>query len=161
VNLSPHFTLAEFTRSQMASRKGIDNTPPEFVVENLRRLCLRVLEPLRAAVGRPLRISSGYRCPALNLVVGGSRTGSHPLGEAADLECPGVDNLKLAHTLRGLVDVDIDQVILEFYVDGNPSSGWLHVSHREHGNRDEFLTAFAEGGGRTRYVRGLPQLPQG
>ena len=160
MKLSPHFTLAEMTRSQTASRKGIDNTPPDHVIENLKRLCVNVLEPLRAAAGRPLHISSGYRSPALNLVVGGARTGSHPLGEAADFECPGLDNLALAHLLRGLVDVEVDQVILEFYVEGQPSSGWLHVSHREKNNRGEFLTAFAEPGGRTRYARGLPQLPQ-
>ena len=159
--LSPHFRLSELTRSQTAARRGIDNTPPADVVANLRRLCVNVLEPLRALVGRPIFVSSGYRSPELNELVGGNRRGSHPRGEAADLECPGIDNFRLAQIIRDN-DLPYDQLILELYVSGVPSSGWVHVSHKETGNRGECLTAFAEGGGAIRYARGLPstQLPQ-
>lgn len=158
--LSQHFTLAEMTRSQTASRRGIDNTPPPAAITNLRRLCVEVLEPLRAMVRRPLHVTSGYRSPMLNEIVGGNRKGSHPRGEAADIECPGFDNLQLARLIRdgGLI---FDQLLLEFYVAGVPSSGWVHVSRKEAGNRMEVLTAFTEGGGDIRYEDGLPsgQLP--
>lgn len=160
MKLSPHFTLAELCRSQTAAREGIDNTPPPEVVARLRVLCERVLEPVRALVGAPVFVSSGYRSPALNRRVSGTENGQHPKGEAVDFEVPGVDNLALAHKIVAS-DIDFDQLILEFYVDGQPSSGWLHVSYREGRNRGDVLTAYAEGKGRTRYAKGLPQLPQG
>jgi zinc D-Ala-D-Ala carboxypeptidase len=72
VQLSDHFALWEFTTSQEAERQHIDNTPSAEVISHLRTLCGQILEPARAALG-PLRISSGYRSPALNAAVGGSR----------------------------------------------------------------------------------------
>ena len=67
MQLSHNFTLAEFIRSQTAARLGIDNTAPPEVVENLRCLCENILQPLRDAVGVPIRVNSGYRC--LQLIV--------------------------------------------------------------------------------------------
>ena len=83
--LTEHFALEEFTRSETAERLGIDNTPSEAVVEHLRRLCVLVLEPLRQRFGKPIRINSGYRCPALNRAVGGVRNSRHLTGDAADI----------------------------------------------------------------------------
>jgi hypothetical protein len=69
--LSPHFTVAELTRSEAAARRGLDNTPPPDAIVNLRALCEKVLEPLRVAIGKPLRVNSGYRGPEANAAVGG------------------------------------------------------------------------------------------
>ncbi|HLG16131.1 MAG TPA: D-Ala-D-Ala carboxypeptidase family metallohydrolase [Blastocatellia bacterium] len=121
--LSPHFKLWEFTASQTAERKGIDNTPTDVVVENLRTLCQEILEPARVAIG-PLRISSGYRSPALNQSVGGSKTSAHVLGYAADV-IP-LSTTKLAFAKWVEANSTFDQIILEFGTTAEPA--WIHVS---------------------------------
>ena len=88
IQLSPHFTLGEFTKSITAERLGIDNKPGYEQVLAMRRLCQEVLEPLRQHYGKPIRITSGFRCEALNKAVGGVGRSQHMLGEAADLSVP-------------------------------------------------------------------------
>jgi hypothetical protein len=154
MNLSPNFTLRELTYSQSAERKGIDNTPPPEVVENLRALCLAVLQPLRDAVGQ-LTITSGYRAPALNKVVGGNAKGQHPLGQAADCECFSISTRALAEKVIEL-GLPFDQLIMEFASDTDPNAGWVHVSHkREGGNRGQILRAVKDATGKTAYLSGL------
>ena len=86
MQLTEHFNLSEFVHSDTASRLGIDNSinDPE-IITNIRNLCERVLEPLRAYAGCPIIINSGYRCPQLNAAVGGSRRSQHMKGEACDI----------------------------------------------------------------------------
>lgn len=154
MRLSPSFTLAELTRSEAAARRGLDNTPPPEVIENLRALVLQVLQPLRNGLGRPLRINSGYRGPAANRAVGGARTSQHLTGEAADIECAGVDTRRLAQTVIDL-SLPFDQLILEFHVVDEPSSGWVHVSHKRNGpQRGEVMRAVRLPGG-VSYLPGL------
>ena len=88
IQLSEHFTLSEFTKSITAERLGIDNKPGYEEVLAMRHLCREVLEPLRQHYGKPIRITSGYRCEELNSAVGGVRRSQHMLGEAADLSVP-------------------------------------------------------------------------
>lgn len=87
--LSNHFTLEEFTASQMADKLGIDNSlcvvSDTYIVSNLEMLCRFTLEPIRKFLGCPVRISSGYRCKRLNAEVGGSPTSDHRYGLAADI----------------------------------------------------------------------------
>lgn len=135
--MTPHFTLAEFTKSQVASRRGYDNTAPEHVRKRLRLLAEAVLEPVRAHFSKPVRISSGYRCLALNEAVGSKPSSQHILGYAADFEVPGVPNIEVACWIRD--NLEKDQLILEFY-DGTPSGGWVHCSYREGKNRNIVLT---------------------
>ena len=85
MNLSKHFTLDELIKSATAQRKGIDNFPTAEHLENLRDLVEQILEPLRVHYGRPIIITSGYRCEKLNKAVGGSKTSQHCLGMAADI----------------------------------------------------------------------------
>lgn len=152
--ISPHFTLRELSYSQNAERKGIDNTPPPEVVENLKALCREVLEPLRAAVG-PVTITSGYRSPALNKVVGGNPKGQHPLGQAADIECFSLSTRALAEKVIAL-RLPFDQMIMEFASDKDPNAGWVHVSHKkEGGNRGQILRAVRNEAGKTVYLPGL------
>jgi hypothetical protein len=119
MNLSPSFTLEEMTSSQTAERHGIDNTPDNDVLMNLRRLAL-FLEDVRTAVGMPLRISSGYRSPEVNQKVGGKSTSQHCRGVAADIKVKGMtpDQVVRAIIKAGL---PYDQVIREF-------DSWTHVS---------------------------------
>ena len=83
--LSPHFCLDEFTKSSTAIKHGIQNTPPQEAVENLRRLCANTLEPLREEIGLPVVITSGFRTKALNdLLAHSSERSQHMQGQAAD-----------------------------------------------------------------------------
>ena len=100
MQLSEHFELAEFLVSETAARRGIANEPSPEVIENLRRLCQLVLQPLRIKLGRPVIITSGYRSPALNRAVGGSKTSHHMQGRAADLIVPGLSPLAVCQTAQ-------------------------------------------------------------
>lgn len=130
MKLSDHFYLNEFEKSQTALRRGIVNRVPSELIHRLENLCQKVLEPARAAAGgRSMVVGSGYRCPKLNASVGGAESSQHVLAEAADVEMPGVSNYDLAYfIMRNGV---FDQLILEFYTPGQPSSGWVHVSFTE------------------------------
>ena len=110
MNLSPNFTLEEMTQSQTASRLGIDNTPSQAVILRLEHLCETILEPARSQFG-PLLISSGYRCPDLNVAIGGSRASAHMTGNAADVIPLAADKLELARWVRS--SVPFDQIIPE------------------------------------------------
>jgi hypothetical protein len=149
--LSEHFHLSEFVSSQTAARRGIDNTPPAGAIVKLQALCRQVLEPVRVHFGRPIRISSGYRCPTLNKAIGGAASSQHVLGEAADFEIPGLSNVDVAQWM--MKHLSYDQLILEFHTPGEPNSGWVHVSWRPN-PRNEELTAVRRGG-RTKYLTGL------
>ena len=133
MQLTPHFSLEELTRSSTAERCRIDNTPPVEVVENLRALCQAVLEPARIAFGAPIYVSSGYRCAALNKAVGGKPTSQHLRGEAADLQVKGLQNLR---SLYKIIDrLPHDQLLYE----SNGTTKWLHISFRQSGNRNQSI----------------------
>ncbi len=137
LRLSDNFKLSELVKSSTADRLGIDNIPTTEVILNLERLCLRVLQQIRDWYELPVKVNSGFRCPKLNQAIGSSKKSQHLTGEAADIEIYGLDNLELACWIRD--NLEFDQLILEFY-DGTPQSGWVHVSLKEHGNRNECLT---------------------
>ena len=152
MRLSKNFTMAEFTKSQTAERKGIDNTPQGEHLEAAKALFEKVVQPVRDHFG-PTVINSGYRSPELNEAVGGSSRSQHCKGEAADIEVPGTPNAELAEWIRD--NLEFDQLILEFYTPGIPDSGWVHVSYLADGdNRGECLTA-ARIDGKTQYSVGI------
>jgi hypothetical protein len=153
VRLSQNFTLQEFTKSQTALRRGIDNTPGEEHLANATALFRNVVQKVRNQFGVTV-INSGYRGPALNEAVGGSSTSQHCKGEAVDIECPGTPNYDVAKFIED--NLDYDQLILEFYTPGIPDSGWVHVSYKSEGNRKQSLTAMKENG-KTVYKPGLIQ----
>lgn len=128
MRLTQHFLLSEFTRSETASRLGIDNsvTDPQ-VISNLKRLCEKVLEPLRERFNVPVVINSGYRCPRLNAAVGGVRASRHLTGCAADLRVPSEATAKqwydwLKH------NTPCDELLLERT--SRASLPWIHVAVR-------------------------------
>jgi len=152
MKLSKNFSMAEFTKSQTAERKGIDNTPQGEHLEAAKALFENVVQKVRDHFG-PTVINSGYRCPELNEAVGGSATSQHCHGEAADIEVPGVANADLANWI--VDNTDFDQVILEFYTPGIPDSGWVHVSYKADGsNRGKPMTA-SRVNGKTVYSVGI------
>ena len=144
--LSEHFTLKELTRSETATRKGIDNTPGPAHMHNLTLVCKNILEPVRNHFGKPVQINSAYRGPKLNAAVGGSAKSQHCNGEAVDFEIDGMSNYDLAKWVSE--NLDFDQVILEFYnPKEGPNSGWVHASYASSGKqRKQILTAVMEKG---------------
>lgn len=121
-----YFELGEFIESAVAKKLGVDNTPSFEVVDHLNELA-SVLDPMRAAWGWPVFVSSGFRCSLLNKLIGGSPTSVHPLGYAADLQPEAgkfdefcefvVDWLKKTKT-------KFDQLLVES--DKKSGAKWLH-----------------------------------
>ena len=123
-----YFSINELTRSATANRLGIDNAPSDAIKKNLEKLINTVLDPLREAWGAPIIVTSGYRCPALNRAVKGSKTSQHVLGQAADLKTVGdkpENNKKLFELAKKMIEdgrIVVGQLIDEYDFD------WIHIS---------------------------------
>lgn len=120
-----HFTMNEMTRSATAKRYGINNSPSPQVMKSLTNLVEKVLDPLRERWGAPIIVDSGYRCPRLNKIVGGSSSSQHLLGEAADIHTLSdrpEDNEKLFQLIANM-NLPYDQLIDEY------GYNWIHVSY--------------------------------
>ena len=152
MQLTNNFTLSELTKSETALRHDMDNTPGEKEIENLKRLAEKVLQPVRDYFKTGVKVNSGYRHPEVNAKVGGSKTSDHCRGQAADIEIPGVPNADLAQWITE--NLDFTQVILEFYTQGVPDSGWVHVSYDPENLKKQALTAVKQNG-KTVYLNGL------
>lgn len=133
--LSPNFSLEELTFSEMALRRGWKNDPAPLALDNLKRLCETVLEPIRAAFGVPIHINSGYRSAQINRAVGGASGSAHLIGRAADIVPIGIPLQMAFDHIRGM-NLPLDQAIFE-------CQAWIHVAIAPEGEgpRREFLTA--------------------
>ena len=148
MKLSKNFSLDELTKSQTAERKGIDNTPSPEHQENLEKLCRHVLQRVRDHFGKVVTVSSGYRSPELCTAIGSKITSQHAKGQAADFEIFGVSNKALADYIDS--ELHYDQLILEYWNESDPNSGWVHCSFSEGNNRKQYLRAYKENG-KTKY----------
>lgn len=126
MRLSEHFTLQELTKSSTALRLRIVNDPGDLEIQNLKRVCCFILEPVRTHYKIPFSPSSGYRSPNLNKAIGSKGTSQHVKGQAVDFELPGISNFEIASWMKQ--NLTFDQLILEFHQKEIPSSGWVHVS---------------------------------
>lgn len=127
-----YFTLHELTRSATATLRSIDNTPPAQAIAHLELLVEHILDPLRQAWGKPIKVNSGYRCPRLNKEVGGAPASQHIKGEAADITTGNrADNRRLYHLLTEL-HLPVDQAINE------RDFTWIHVSYGPRHRRQYF-----------------------
>jgi len=152
MQLSKHFKLAEFTKSQIAARHGLKNLPGAGEVKNLENVCYEILEPVRAKFEKPVLITSGFRSLEVNRILGSSDGSQHCKGQAVDFEIGGIPNIKVAYWIQA--NCDFDQLILEYYQPDVDQSGWVHVSYNEKGaNRKKVLTF----DGKT-YEDGLPDI---
>lgn len=118
-----YFTIKELIKSTTATAKKIDNTPTKEVEDNLTKLVDKVLDPLREAYGKPIKVNSGYRCPKLNRAVGGSATSQHVLGQAADITGGSKAENKILFDLIKSLKLPFDQLIWE------NGGVWVHVSY--------------------------------
>ena len=149
--LTPHFTLQEMTESLTAKKHGIANVPPPEAVENLRKLCIGTLEPLREKLQQPVVITSGYRCQQLNeIIVHASRKSQHMSGQAADFYVKGIAGQArneashrelLIKAFRLIItdeSIDFDQLILY--------PNFIHVSYvSKERNRHQLTRASGNG----------------
>ena len=130
-----YFTMNELTHSATAIRKGIDNTPDNTAKANLTALVANILDPLREAYGKPIVVSSGYRCAKLNRAVGGVARSQHISGQAADIQ--SVSKSKAEHKklfeLAQRLRLPYDQLIDEY------DYKWVHISFNTKGNRRQVL----------------------
>lgn len=128
-----YFTVAEFVKSDTADRRAIDNRLPKELLPNVQALVDNVLDPLREAYGKPITVTSGFRCPALNKAVKGSATSDHMTGRAADITGGNLkENRRLFYLIQEL-GLPFDQLIDE------KGFSWVHVSYRGKDNRNQIL----------------------
>ena len=143
--ISKHISKKEGVYSITATRRGIDNTPNDEQLENMKLLAEKVFEPLRVHVGGPIKINSFFRSPDLNKAIGGSSKSQHCKGQAIDIDDAygKMTNAEMYHWIKE--NLDFDQMIWEFGDDDNPN--WVHVSYVSSGeNRNRCLRAFKSGG---------------
>jgi len=141
MRLSKNLTLKEAIKSNTASRLGIDNTPEQWEINNLRAVAENVFQPIRDHFGVPIGVSSGYRSKALNKAIGGSKYSQHMIGEALDIDADIYGKVTNAEIFNYIKDnLEWDQMIWEFGDDDEPN--WVHVSYKESGfNRKQIKRA--------------------
>lgn len=133
MQLSEHFSLDEATFSETAVRLGINNQPSPEQLENMK-ITAQGMETIRKLLGKPIRVNSWLRLPALNQAIGGALKSSHMDGWAVDFTCPAFgDPYTVAKALKES-DIQVDQVIHEY-------GRWVHVSFAPE-MRGQFLTIF-------------------
>ena len=142
-NLSANFTLEEMIYSDTAKKKGIDNTPSLAVIHNLEELCRDLLQPIRDAYGKPIKVTSGYRSARLNYAVGGSPTSVHRLGWGVDIQPVGAkydDFEKKILEIIADLGLKYDQVIRE----KSGKSRWLHLGLKNSAGRQRMQNLVIE-----------------
>ena len=152
MKLTENFSLSEMVKSETALRQGLDNTPGDAEIANLKVLAENVLQKVRDHYGKGVKVNSGFRHPNVNAAVGGSKTSDHCKGQAADIEIPGVANAELAKWIKD--NLKFTQLILEFYTPGVPDSGWVHVSYNPDNLKCQVMTAYKKNG-KTVYEPGI------
>jgi len=144
MKLTEHFSIEEFERSQYAERHGINNKMGGDALSCAADLCENLLEPLREIWGKPIHISSGFRCKALNKAIGGAEGSQHTKGQAVDIAASPNDLMDIATRIQKF-ELPFDQLIYE--------GSWIHVSYAAF-NRGEVLSAKFKDG-KAHYSTGL------
>lgn len=139
MNLTKNFTIEEMVASSTAKARGINNTPSVDHIANLSRLAIKILQPVRDVYGKPMTITSGYRCPALNKAVGGVATSQHLYGEAADIKVS--DNKALFNIMKKMVLEG--KIVVGQLLDENNGS-WIHVSLPTEKHRNEIKSIWSK-----------------
>mgnify|MGYP003141344069 FL=1 len=153
MKLSKHFSLKEVIKSETAVRKGIDNTPTEQIKHQLKAICETIMEPIRVHYGKPIRVTSGYRCIELNKSIGGSSRSQHCAlnGDAAiDFEFYDMD-MDLEAVFKWITEeskLPFDQCIAEFL-----PHGWIHISFSSDGGNRGKITKAEKVNGKTKYTQ--------
>ena len=153
MKLSKYFTLKEVIKSETAVRKGIDNTPTDEIISQLKNTCEKIMDPIREKYGKPIRVTSGYRCVELNKAIGGSSRSQHCAlnGDAAiDFEFYDMD-MDLEAVFKWITEeskLPFDQCIAEFL-----PHGWIHISYSSDGGNRGKITRAEKVSGKTKYIQ--------
>ena len=145
MRISKHISYKEATQSQTAIRKGINNEPDAYQLQNMQLLAEKVFEPLREHFGVPIAINSFFRSQKLNKAIGGATGSQHTQGRAIDIDdtLGGVSNKQMFDWIRE--NLDFDQLIYEYGDSVNPA--WVHISYvSESENRKRVLKASKKNG---------------
>jgi len=145
IQFTKNFSLYELLLTSHRKFDDEQYNPPAEIIENLRALCVHVLQPLRDALGTPVNLNSGYRCPSLNRSIGGAKNSQHMSGHAADIVDFTNGNEYLFNKIKEL-NLPFDQMIDEF------NFRWVHVSYDPSRNRRQILQAQKDANGKTIYV---------
>jgi len=158
LKLTTHFAHEEVVRSEIAARHGIVQVATPEQMERALWLAVHVLEPIRTALAKPIRINSWLRTHSVNTLAGGAKDSAHLYGRAVDCECD-MPNLAFAQFVRKLNLAELDKLILEFPDRDDPRAGWLHLQVARQGElpRGQVFTALHREG-KTVYVEGLTTL---
>ena len=149
MKITNNLTLTELLNSEKAKKLNINNSPSNEHLINLIEISKNIFQPLRDGIGKPIRISSGYRSEKLNKAVGGSNTSQHSKGQALDLvSTQGYTNKDIFDFIKD--NLEFDQMIWEFGTDKNPQ--WVHVSYVKGKNRKQILKA-VKVLGKTKYIK--------
>jgi len=160
MKISQYLTLAEATKSQTATRHGVDNTPNAAQLQAMKITGRMIFDKVREYIGGPLAATSFFRGPELNKLIGGSATSQHCKGEAVDMDADvfgmGTNKFIFLYIKEHL---EFDQLIWEFgdNPDVNhdrdvlPQPAWVHASYSVHGNRGQILIAYRDEHGKTKY----------
>ncbi len=160
MKISNFVSLKEVTRSNTATRKGIDNTPNDEQLARIETLAVNVFDQLRAWVGGPVKINSGFRSEALNKAIGGSKTSQHCANNGAAFDIDDTFGHKTNAEMFDYIKNNLvfDQLILEF-VDKNKQPLWIHVSYvSTEKNRNQILIARKDKNNKTFYSNYTEQL---
>lgn len=135
MKITEHFSLEEFVKSPTADKYKIDNTPSYRTQEQLKKLCNEVLEPIRIKYGKPIKITSGYRCPELNRKIGGARNSQHVYGSASDIKPVNGTVKELFDFIEQMIknkEISCRQLIDEY------NYSWVHIAINDewHGYKD-------------------------
>lgn len=145
MNISQYITMAEATKSETAIRMGLDNTPSDEILDNMRFVATKVFDRIRAHFGKPIAVTSFYRSFPVNKAIGGSTTSQHCLGQAIDIDGDKLGGVKNSDIFKYIKDnLDFDQLIWEF--GNNEEPDWVHVSLRHGVNRRDIKKAVRIGG---------------
>ncbi len=151
MKLSKNLSLNEVIKSNTAERKGIDNSPNETHLVNLKYLAEQVFQPVREHFGAPIYISSGYRSPALNEAIGGSPRSFHSHGMALDLDQDGrnngVSNADVFFFIKE--NLPFSELIWEFGTEDNPN--WVHVAIAKGRENEKKIKIAEKIDGKTKY----------
>lgn len=135
--MGKYFTVNELCKSDTARVKGIDNTPNATQISNMEELIKNVLDPLREAYGKPINVNSGFRCTALNKVVGGVSSSQHVEGKAADISSNNKGDNAIIFELVKSLKLPFDQLIWE--KGNNHYPDWIHISYNKFNTRQQIL----------------------
>lgn len=139
-NISDNITYSEATKSQTATRRGIENVPSPSSLTNMIITANNIFEPIRKHFDTPIAVTSFFRSPKLNEAIGGSKTSQHCTGEALDIDADvfgGCTNMQIFEYAK--TNIVYDQLIFEYGNDNNPA--WVHVSYKDTNNRMQVLRA--------------------